>query len=251
MPIPIPLPVFWTNLTLVSDSRVWTRAESDRFIIEFHELNRFPAFGAAQRISFQIVLSPNGQVDLVYNKNTFTGAVQSIGLQGPTASEGLSLSFNDNAVSVPSSIRLMSASSWLQIEDAPVSLPAAGDGAVQVVLNGAGLLPGVYATTISIEDATSGDLLYVIPVELTVGDLFADSEFSSGDWTYVEELGWTYTPHHPWVYSEVIGWCYVHSSATSAIYLWHPTAEWIWSHHRIFPWAWQFSANAAVRIGDL
>lgn len=230
---------FWSNFTLVGDSRVRTRAAADRFVVEYLEMNRFPAFGAAQRLSFQIVLFPNGQIDLVYEKNTYVTPSQSVGLQGPNQTDGMSFSFNDDKIVAPMTVRLMSANSWLQVESPLTEIGGSASGHFGLTVDGRGLLEGTYSTTLEISD-TDGRLLYVLPVDLVVGDVLAESPQGSHGWQDLRFLGDAYTVHFPWVYTPSIGWLYVLDSSSTQFRFFLPGDGWYMSHHRLFPHVWHY-----------
>lgn len=235
---------FWTNLAMVNDSRITTRAEDQRFIVQYKELNRFPTFGSPQRISFQIILYASGVIEMYYDKNTMASNTYSIGLQGPTADQGLGIAYNADFIRDGKAIRIWTPDVWIGRPDSTLGIAGNAYVASEIELHPGAVFEGLYRANLRLEDEATGESLFILPVEISVGDVILDGNPLSAGWVNSKDLGRLYALESSWYYSSFLSrWIYLHSSSTSNIWIWDADSGWLWSHHRILPWVWSVDSH--------
>lgn len=232
---------FWSNLTLVSESRVTTKAEDGRFIVQYKEMNRFPAF-TPQRVTFQIILHESGMIELIYDKNTYTSAFQSVGVQGPEPGDGFSLSYNDSYIVPGRAVRIQTPAVWMGLEGEGLTIPGNGQVSLDMTIHPGSVMEGVYSTLLRIGDDNGDDTRYILPVSITVGDLLLDAA-RQGSRLESAWFGGFDDRHYPWIHSDSWGWLYLYDTASTNLWFWKPGDGWMWSHRKLYPWVWSVDAG--------
>ncbi|MCC5806646.1 MAG: right-handed parallel beta-helix repeat-containing protein [Opitutales bacterium] len=231
---------FWSNLTLVAESSVRTQAGDGYFIIQYKELNRWPAF-TTQRVSFQIILHESGAIDLIYNQNSYTSAFHSAGVMGPSPEYGFSLSYNDGYIRPGRAIRIETPAVWMNLAGETLDLAGNAQSSIDLGFFPDQVAEGVYETLIEFRKEGETVPRYILPVSVSVGDLILDGA-RTGNRVESPWFGTLNDTHSPWLYSETHGWVYLYDSASTNLLFWKPAEGWMWTHRKFYPAAWSFDA---------
>jgi len=239
---------FWSNLALDSVSRVQYRSMSDRFVVQYTNVYRSGVFGAKQRATFQIVLFSTGEINFVYQTIGYTSPSHSVGIQDATGENGLNISYNSGAIGSNQTIRLVPATAWMGTSVDAVSLAANGSGAFDLVLYPSSVSYGDYQHPLLLRDASTGEVLFTLPVTLAVADVddVIRNAVAMGDWHISDWMGALYTAQLPYAYhvggADALGWIRFHTTAESGLWFYSfRDAKWYWTSMGAFSWGW--SAN--------
>ncbi len=184
---------FWDDLNPENSGnnngsgQVYYHGDENRFVIWFNNVIHWPV-NYDGTYDFQIVLYPDGAIDLNYNQ--MVGDINSgtIGIQGPNGADGLLVAYNSQYVHSGLTVKIKTNPEWLIVEPAP-----GFDGALQVgetavhniLFDGGDLLPGIYDAAIIL--TSSAQQPVSLPVEMMVtesglpGDMNQDEQINVQD----------------------------------------------------------------------
>ncbi len=162
---------FWDDLSPNVGGQVFVRADADRFIVQFQDV---PHFGAPQVTeTFQVILQADGAILFQYAS---VGSDESctVGIENGSGSDGLLVQFNSpGSLHDELAIRIAAdpPPAWLAVTPALGTVASAGQLAVTVNIDAAGLPVGVHEAFLSLITNDPTRPVVAVPVTLTISDL--------------------------------------------------------------------------------
>ncbi|MGC9452361.1 MAG: right-handed parallel beta-helix repeat-containing protein [Oceanipulchritudo sp.] len=236
---------FWSNLALDTLSSVRYVAEADRFIVQYSDLYRYGLIGSKPRVTFQVILHATGEIRFLYQDISYTGSARSVGIQGAGKQAGLSLTAQDGLIAEGTAVRMVPPAAWMSAPSGTISLAGNGSAEMELLLFPGSVLRGNYSHVLSLEDAGTGQVLFSLPVQLSVadtGDLITNSA-DMGDYRWSPWLGFFTDAYLPWIYhwgqGNGLGWIYTLGYAENNLWVYiQSEGEWVWTSRYFHPWAW-------------
>ena len=172
----------WDDLNPVNDNcnsycsgNVYTHGNDDRFVIWFDEVAHWWTNFEDSYYDFQIIIYPNGDIDVNYRSLTGTHDA-TIGIQNSTGTDGIQVSSGSGFANAQKSLLFSSGISWLDFDgNSSGQLEFGSSMTHDFIVNSNDLLEGDYIGYIKI---TSNGGSETIPINLEVT---IDSESLSGD----------------------------------------------------------------------
>ena len=171
---------FWDDLNPVNDNcnqycsgNVYVNSNSDRFVVWFDQVAHWWTGFENSFYDFQIVLYPNGEIQLNYREITGTHGA-TIGIQDESGTVGLQVAYNNDYVHNNLSVKLIKSESadWLEISSENNELNGqliAGETLEVIVSADAlGMEAGMYGADIILNTNTNPNI--EIPVSITIED---------------------------------------------------------------------------------
>jgi hypothetical protein len=173
---------FWDDLNPINDNcnsycsgSVYTHGNSERFVVWFNEVAHWYTSFEDSYYDFQIVIYPNGDIDLNYN--TLTGTHDAtVGIQNASGNDGIQIASGSSAASNNLSRYISTGLDWLVLVDNTTGQLEYGASAEHNFdVSAVGLSEGDYNGYIKI---SSNGGSATVPVSLTVG---SGTEIMAGD----------------------------------------------------------------------
>ena len=167
--------ILWDDLNGNNpNSNVYYQQLGNKFIIQFHNWNRFGHTGGD--LNFQYVLYQNSEtIELQYatmNFGTGTNATShTIGIENVDGTDGLQVVFNAAYIHDNMAIVFKTESGWVSENPTSGTVPPGGSMDVQVIVNSAGLLGGVHRAQVIISSNDPVTPEAYMPVRLTVSGI--------------------------------------------------------------------------------
>jgi hypothetical protein len=143
---------------------VYYHSNSERLVISFEEVAHWWTNNENSYYSFQMVLHPNGDLNLNYGSITGTHSA-TIGMQNANGTDGLELSFNDSYVHSGLSIKITREPAWVSMSPDQGEVDAGSSESIEVIFSSEGLTNGEYTANMNI---SSNGGSATLPVMLTV-----------------------------------------------------------------------------------
>ncbi len=171
-PIDNHIGVFWDDLEVRAGARVYYGASAGKFVVQYQGMARFA--GTVPNYTFQVILSPTGEILTQYLAMSISGGVlnsASIGIENANGTVGLGVLFNaapPGYMHNNLAILFSRGVSWL--EESPTSGAINPGDSAKVVLtyNTTGLTAGLYRAILSITSNDFSNNPKNVPVRLTV-----------------------------------------------------------------------------------
>jgi len=163
----------WDDLNPVNDNcnsycsgSVYTHGNSERFVVWFNEVAHWWTNFEDSYYDFQIVLYPNGDIDVNYNSLTGTHDA-TIGIQNATGTDGIQVASGSSFATDNKSLFISTGLDWLNLSGETTGQLVYGASSIHTFdVSSASLSNGDYSGYIKI---TSNGGSASIPVNLTVG----------------------------------------------------------------------------------
>lgn len=157
---------FWDDLNPAAGGKVhhYHDAARNRFIVQYTGVPRYYEGGA---LTFQVVLSPDG--DILFQYHTMTGITDqgTIGIEDASGSNGLEIAFNTAFVS--NGLAVLVDAPWLIISPASGEVVPGGSQTATLHIDTEDLAAGSHTGTITITSNDPDESSIKIAVDLTVG----------------------------------------------------------------------------------
>jgi hypothetical protein len=137
----------------------------DRAVIQWKNVPDFLGTGS---YDFQIVLSADGAVDLLYNSMTGVKNTATVGIQDTVGRDGLGIAYNADFLENAMAVRIRT---WVTVPGRAGRLAGQADASLPISLDSRGLAPGTYRATLGVTGAAESGRAFpaqTVPVEITV-----------------------------------------------------------------------------------
>jgi hypothetical protein len=160
----------WTDLVIFDTSRIYWKATSGKFVVQFEHMALFSDLTAD--LTFQIILQSNGEIVLQYKTLTGMTSGYTVGVQNGNRDTGLLVTQGLAYVHPGMAIRIRppGLETWLSLTPSSSSVSPGGAQQMDVTLNASGLTAGNYYAEAVIDSNAPGKESAVVPVRLTVGN---------------------------------------------------------------------------------
>jgi len=162
--------VFWDDLDLRTRGSVHYYRDpiNSRFIVQFTDVPRYPST-EPDSLTFQVILSPNGEILFQYLRMVGTLGSATIGIEDSTGTTGLSLACNGQYVSNEFAVLFKRLSlSWLFVDRANGTIVPGDSAVINLIVVAWALPPGNYFARLRVVGNTPQ---YVdVPIHLEVLD---------------------------------------------------------------------------------
>ncbi|MBK6766333.1 MAG: S8 family serine peptidase [bacterium] len=90
---------YWTDLNPTAGGQVleYYDQTNDRLIVQWNEIPLWGG-GPGENLTFQVILYPDGEIDLVYEHMRDASLLHTVGMKGGNSSENIEFSYNGNAI---------------------------------------------------------------------------------------------------------------------------------------------------------
>jgi hypothetical protein len=194
---------FWDDLTFTSAGDAYYYYDGVKFIVSYEGVPRLGTGGGPY--TFQILLWPNGTIDLQYLTMAGTRLNEAtIGIQNAAKDVGLTVVYNAAYMHDDLRIRISRTPDWLTVTPESGVVPAGGEVPLQVGFDATGLEDGDYSGALRIASNDLDEPILEVPCDLHVGVVAASftldphtlNKNSNGNWVHsTVELGVGHDAH--------------------------------------------------------
>jgi hypothetical protein len=157
---------FWDDLDQSAGGTVYTGTLPDgRFVVQYDGV---PRWGTTSPVTFQVLLSENGTIEIQYA--TMTGVLNSatVGIENDTGSDGLPVAVNASYVASNKAVRFQPPVTWVTASPPGGSIAPGGDGTLDVAFDASGLSDGTFTADLVLTTNDPANPSVVIPLQLDV-----------------------------------------------------------------------------------
>jgi hypothetical protein len=157
---------FWDDLDGKNQGTVHYKHESDKFIIQFTNWQKYSA--SSSSLTFQVVLHKSGRITYYYN--TLTGDLNSctVGIEGPGGTTGLPVTYNAAYLTNNKAVEFAAEPEWVFINNTSGTINSGNSVAFLLDIVSDGLEYGDYSMDIRIKSNCASNPTVIVPVLLTV-----------------------------------------------------------------------------------
>ena len=166
---------FWDDLNPVNDGcneycsgNVYYHGNEDRFVVWFDEVAHWYTNYEDNFYSFQIVLYPDGNIDLNYQSITDISSA-TIGFQDAGADNGILIAYNNTFAHSELSVPINMRAPWLGVSPTVLSVPPGGISTLTVTVDASNLEGGLYSEELVIHSNDFDNPQVVLPITVDVG----------------------------------------------------------------------------------
>jgi hypothetical protein len=158
---------FWDDLDQSAGGTVYTGTLPDgRFVVQYDAVPRYGQAGSS--LTFQVLLSENGTIEVQYAAMTGTLNSATVGIENDTGSDGLPVAVNASYVASNKAVRFAPPVSWVTASPPGGSIAPGGDGTLDVAFDASGLSDGTYTADLVLTTNDPANPSVVIPLQLDV-----------------------------------------------------------------------------------
>ncbi len=166
---------FWDDLTGKNQGGYFYQQESDKFIIQFNDLQKYYSTsqgGPSGHYTFQVVLESSGKIKIYYKEMTGATDKATVGIENQTGTDGMEVAYN---ASYPQSnefaLQFMAEPEWISSNDLGGGRLFNGSSAnVELSFDATGLSEGDYSMDVVISSNAPDKSTVIVPVTMTVYD---------------------------------------------------------------------------------
>ena len=157
---------FWDDLDGKIQGTVHYKQETDKFIIQFTNWQKYGA--TASSFTFQIVLSKSGRITYYYNN--LVGDLNSctVGIEGPGGTTGLPVTYNASYLANNKAIQFAAEPEWVFMNSTAGTITSGNTTDFLLQITSDGLDLGAYSMDVIIKSNCQANPLITIPIHLTV-----------------------------------------------------------------------------------
>jgi len=150
-------------------------AQNYRFIVQYSDWRFFYDEGF-EGLTFQAQLYPNG--DIMFFYKTLGGDLTSctVGIENQNASDGLSIVYNEEYLEDSLAVKISFQPEWITLNSYAGSVTSNDPDYLDLQVQSADLIPGVYNAEISIRSSDTHNPLVILPVSFNVDYVDADED---------------------------------------------------------------------------
>jgi len=157
---------FWDDLDQSAGGTVYAGTLPDgRFVVQYDGV---PRWGTTSPVTFQVLLSENGTIEIQYAAMTGVLNSATVGIEDDAGSDGLPVVANAAYVASNKAVRFAPPVSWVTASPAGGSIAPGGDGTVDVSFDASGLAEGTYTADLVLTTNDPANPSAVIPLQLDV-----------------------------------------------------------------------------------
>ncbi|NJN63793.1 MAG: hypothetical protein HC882_02205 [Acidobacteria bacterium] len=156
---------FWDDLHFRTTGKAYTYNDGTRFIVQWTDVERL---SSGSLLTFQVILYPNGNVELQYGRMTGLLDSATIGIQNATKDDGLTVAFNAAYMHSDLAVRFSRIPEWVVMDPTEGTVPEDLFQDVELSLDSVGLEDGIHEATIQIQSNDPYNPLVTVPVRLNV-----------------------------------------------------------------------------------
>lgn len=158
---------FWDDLDGTSGGNVYTKAEGNKFTIQFNNWPRYNTSGSA--LTFQVVLYQNGRIMYYYKTMTSTTLNSAtVGIENGTGTIGLQTAYNAVYVKNNHAVKYAADPEWLNSNHFSGTLNQGSSASIRLELRAEDYNPGIYSMDVKISGNDPSRPVKVIPVRMMI-----------------------------------------------------------------------------------
>ncbi len=156
---------FWDDLDGRSQGTVHYKAESDKFIIQYTNWQRYSGTGS---LTFQVVLNKNGRIFIYYKNMNATLTDATVGIENAAGNDGLQVVYNAAYITNNLALQFAADPEWLALNNYSGTIYNGNSVNVGLLINADDLQLGDYSMDMEITTNDPVHPLVIIPVTMTV-----------------------------------------------------------------------------------
>jgi len=162
----------WDNLLLQSDSKIFYRADIDKFIVQWEQVYSQSGYGP---YTFQVQILDNGNFIFQYKELNNIDHLYTVGLQNEDASDGFSVAYNEIYLHDQLAI-LIKRYGWISVNPESGTIPPGGDETVRIIFKTINFLEGDFWASVKINSNDPNAGIIVLPVYMQVSGIVSLSQ---------------------------------------------------------------------------
>ena len=156
---------FWDDLVFAAERRAWVWSDGARFVVEFVAV---PHFDTGGPYTFEVVLTPAGEIRFQYLQLADPTNTATVGVQDGPGDNGLQVVFNGAYLHDSLAVKLVPMGQWAAVSPAQGRVQAGASVPVGVRFAAAGLAGGDYRADLRIETNDPDAAVAHLPLRLHV-----------------------------------------------------------------------------------
>ncbi|MBT8390391.1 MAG: T9SS type A sorting domain-containing protein [Ignavibacteriaceae bacterium] len=156
---------FWDDLDGRTQGNVYYKQESDKFIIQFTNWQKYSGTGS---LTFQIVLKSNNRIYLYYENMAASLNSCTVGIENYNGTDGLQIAYNAGYIENQLAVLIASDPEWLTLSDYAGRLYNGNTSAIVLNIVTDELQMGDYSMDMEVVTNDPNNTFVVIPITMTI-----------------------------------------------------------------------------------